>query len=382
MFSLSQTSVTILSVFIIALLGYALGRIRIKGISLGTAAIFIVGLAFGHFGLELPEVLQTIGLVLFITSVGFSAGPGFLQRLRKNGLSYVLLCLITAGVGACLCLAVIFLGGVDAPLAVGIMTGAFTTSPGFAAAKEAAAASAHAAAIVAAGYGMVYPVGVICKVLFIQLIPKLLHANMEHERELIALPANPEGEHGREGLIQTDHFGLLPFSLAVIFGIVLGAVHLPLPGGHSFSLGVTGGPLIISLLLSSLGRFGRIDMRCSALFIAPAKELGLLLFYSGAGVQGGHGIAAIFQEYGIMPILYGFLFVVIPLFTGFLAFRYLLKLPLLNGLGSMTASMTCTPSLAVLTQMAETDDVVAAYATTYPAALITLVLVVQMLVTI
>ena len=43
--------------------------------------------------------------------------------------------------------------------------------------------------------------------------------------------------------------------------------------------------------------------------------------------------------------------------------------------------MTCTPSLAVLIQMAETDDVAAAYATTYPIALITLVLLVQFLVT-
>lgn len=111
----------------------------------------------------------------------------------------------------------------------------------------------------------------------------------------------------------------------------------------------------------------------------PIKELGLLLFYAGAGVQGGHGVAAIFGDYGMLPILLGFLFVIIPLFSGFLVFRYLLRLPLLSGLGSMTASMTCTPSFAVLTQMDGTDDVAAAYATTYPVALITLVLAVKIL---
>ena len=72
--------------------------------------------------------------------------------------------------------------------------------------------------------------------------------------------------------------------------------------------------------------------------------------------------------------------VTVPLAAGFFLFRRVLKLPLLNGLGSITASMTCTPSLAVLIQTAGTDDVAAAYATTYPIALITLVLLVQALV--
>lgn len=185
MIQLNQTANTVILVFLIAALGYLLGRIRIKGIGLGTAAIFLVGLVFGHLGADLPEVLQTTGLVFFITSVGFAAGPGFLQRLRRNGGAYVVLCVSTASIGGCLCLLVIHLGGVEAPLAVGIMTGAFTTSPGFAAAKEAVAASAS---VVAAGYGIVYPVGVICKVLFIQLIPQLLHVDMAHERALIAQP--------------------------------------------------------------------------------------------------------------------------------------------------------------------------------------------------
>ena len=83
---------------------------------------------------------------------------------------------------------------------------------------------------------------------------------------------------------------------------------------------------------------------------------------------------------GVMDLLYGFFLVAIPLTAGFFMFRKVLRLPLLNGLGSMTASMTCTPSLAVLIQAAGTDDVASAYATTYPIALITLILLVQALV--
>lgn len=104
-----------------------------------------------------------------------------------------------------------------------------------------------------------------------------------------------------------------------------------------------------------------------------------MLFFSGAGLEGGRGLAAILSEYGLMLWVYGFILVAIPLLVGFVVFRKVLKLPLLNGLGSITASMTCTPSLAVLIQAAGTDDVASAYATTYPIALITLVLLVQFL---
>lgn len=378
-FVLKETAQSLLTVFTIIVLGYLLGSIRIKGIGLGTAAIFLAGLLFGHFGAETPAALQTAGLLLFITSVGLSAGPTFWRRLKLNGKAYVILCLTIAFTGALICVAVIKLAGVDAPLAVGIMTGAFTTSPGFAAAKEAVSASAEAVSSVAAGYGVTYPIGVVSKVLFVQLIPKMLHANMEKERALIALPVSKDNQ-ANKSYKQLDTWGLLPFALAVALGILLGAVTIPLPGGGNFSLGTTGGPLIIGLFMGHIGHIGSIDLRPDPKLYGPAKEIGLMLFFSCAGVEGGRGLATILAEYGLTLWIYGFVLVAVPLFVGFVVFRKLLKLPLLNGLGSITASMTCTPSLAVLIQTAGTDDIAAAYATTYPIALITLVLLVQVLV--
>lgn len=378
-FVLKETAQSLLTVFSIIVLGYLVGSIRVKGVGLGTAAIFLAGLLFGHFGAETPAALQMAGLLLFITSVGLSAGPTFVQRLKMNGKAYAVLCLTIALTGAAVCAAVIKLAGVDAPLAVGIMTGAFTTSPGFAAAKEAVSASTEAVSSVAAGYGVTYPIGVVCKVLFIQLIPKALHADMEKERALIALPADKRTQEEKV-YRRLDTWGLFPFAAAVALGILLGAVAIPLPGGGSFSLGTTGGPLIVGLLLGHVGHIGCIDLRPDPKLYGPAKEIGLMLFFSGAGVEGGRGLAAILSEHGLTLWAYGFLMVAIPLLVGFIVFRRLLKLPLLNGLGSITASMTCTPSLAVLIHAAGTDDVAAAYATTYPIALIVLVLLVQGLV--
>ena len=377
-FALNEISAQIVTVFIIIALGYLVGSIHIRGISLGTGAIFLVGLLFGHFGVQTPSALQTVGLLLFITSVGLNVGPTFINRLKKDGKAYFVLCVVVAITGLLICAGMIHFLRVDAALAVGMLAGAFTSSPGFAAAKEAVAGSTEAVSTVAAGYGIIYPMGIICKVLFIQLVPKLLHADIEQERVLIegSTQQMTKAEAGRK---QVSPFGLLWFSITVVAGILLGTASLPLPGGGRFSLGITGGPLMVGLLVGHIGHVGSIDIRPSPELYNPAKEIGLMLFFSGAGVEGGRDVWRILLKYGFKLPLLGLSLILIPLVVGFFTFRKVLKIPLLNGLASMTGCMTSTPSLAVLCQVAGTDDVAVAYATTYPIAMIILVLVVQIL---
>ena len=169
----------------------------------------------------------------------------------------------------------------------------------------------------------------------------------------------------------------MSFALAVVLGMLLGSLTLTLPGGGTFALGSTGGPLIVALLIGHIGHIGNIDLQPDSKLFGPVKELGMMLFFAGAGTEGGHGLAEILANYGFALLLYAFLLVAIPFAAGVLVFRYILKLPLLNGLGSITTS---TPSLAELIQVAGTDDVAAAYATTYPIALITLIFMCQILV--
>lgn len=377
---LKESAVQLLTVFAIAASGYLLGRIRIRGVGLGTAAIFLTGLVFGHFGAQIPAILQTVGLVLFITPVGLNAGATFVQRMRTSGRAYAVLCLAVALSGALVCAGIIRLCGVDAPLAVGMMTGAFTTSPGFAAAKEAVSASAEAVGRVAAGYGVIYPLGVVSKVLFVQLVPRLLHADMAYERSLIAVSGQKSRAEARSSRVEIDPWGLFALALSAVLGILLGAVTVPLPGGADFSLGTTGGALIAGLVIGHIGSICRFALTPDSDRYGAVKELGLVLFFSGSGVEGGHGLAEILSTYGLSLLLYGLALVAVPLAVGYFMFRRVLRLPLLNGLGSITASMTSTPSLAALVQAAGTDDVAAAYATTYPIALIVLVLLVQVLV--
>lgn len=379
MLILKEPATTILMIFSIAFFGYILGRIKICGISLSTSAVFLVGLVFGHFGAEIPSSVQMTGMAIFMASVGLSAGSSFLERMKKNGISYFIICMCTGITGSLICLALIWGAKIEMPVAIGMMTGAFTSSPGFAAAKEAVSASADAMTRVAAGYGIMYPFGALFKVLFVQAIPKFLHADMAYERSLIAInPVVKVSESGKEP-IDIAPMGFFALVTAIATGMLLGSIVIPIPGFGQFSLGMTGGPLIMGLLLGHLGHIGPVSVKLNASVINPLKEIGLILFFAGAGAEGGKSLMQILATYGIVLPILGLFLIFVPFFLGFLISRKVLKLPLLNGLGAMTASMTCTPSLAALIQTAGTDDVAAAYATTYPIAMINMVILVQLL---
>ena len=71
---------------------------------------------------------------------------------------------------------------------------------------------------------------------------------------------------------------------------------------------------------------------------------------------------------------------IVPMIIGYLFAKYVLKLSLLNNLGSITGGMTSTPALGTLISTAGTENVASAYAATYPVALISVVLVSQFLI--
>ena len=71
---------TLMIVFLVAVIGYLVGSIKIRGVELGTAGVLLVALVFGHFGFEVPDLVRELGLICFVTSVGFIAGPKFFRN--------------------------------------------------------------------------------------------------------------------------------------------------------------------------------------------------------------------------------------------------------------------------------------------------------------
>ena len=84
-------STDVLIVFLIATLGYAIGRIEYKGVDVGTAGVLLMALILGHFGFSVPGFVNDVGTVLFVGCVGFIAGPKFFRDLRRNYKTYILI---------------------------------------------------------------------------------------------------------------------------------------------------------------------------------------------------------------------------------------------------------------------------------------------------
>ena len=388
-------------VFAIAATGYALGRITIKGVSLGTAGVFIMALIFGCFfydnlDAQLPDytknalkIVENLGLILFVTAVGFIAGPKFFGNMKKNLKSYVLLGFIIILAGGLSAVACIYLGraaGVTndpkelTAMMAGLLSGALTSTPAFSAAKATVGAAYED--IVAVGNGIAYIFGVIGVVLFVQLLPKMVKANMEEERAKLTQSAESLPKKAYTGkIMDMDSFGLMPFALAAIIGTIVGMIKVPLSSaglsGTTFSLTTTGGCLLTALVFGHFGRMGKVNIMPPSATLKVLRELGLMLFLIGAGVAGGAKFVEYFQP---VYFLYGVIMTLLPMIIGYLFAKFVLKMNLLNTLGSITGGMTSTPALGTLINVAKTEDVAAAYAATYPIALIAVVLVSQFLI--
>ena len=400
--SISGITFLMFSLFAIIAVGFALGRITIKGISLGDAGVFIVALVFGclfygQLEAQLPgftdkalKIVESIGLILFVTSVGFIAGPKFFGNFKKNFKSYVVLALVVILAGGLSAVGCIYFGrGVMGEtnheeftaMIVGLLSGSLTSTPAFSAAKATVDAAYEGA--VSVGHGIAYIFGVIGVVLFVQIIPKISHANMDEERAKLSVASGEDEtkEKPQRKLLSLDGHGFAAFALAAIVGIFVGMIKIPLSAdglsGTCFSLTTTGGCLLTSLVFGHFGHVGPVNVTPKDSTLKIFKELGLILFLVGAGIAGGAEFVELFK---FSYFVYGMVMTVVPMIIGFIFAKYVLKLSLLNNLGSLTGAMTSTPALGTLIGVSKTDDVAAAYAATYPIALIAVVLVSQFLV--
>ena len=396
MLSVNGVAFLMFCIFAIAALGYGLGRITIKGVNLGTAGVFIVALLFGCFFFEplkaelmvgevayvdnALKIIETFGLILFVTAVGFIAGPKFFGNLKKNFKSYILLGVVIILAGGLSAIGCIYLGRAlgetntaeFTAMIVGLLSGSLTSTPAFSAAKDTVLPEYVNA--VSVGHGIAYIFGVIGVVLFVQLVPKFMKANMEEERAKIAQIDDGSKKAYTGKLIDIDDFGFAAFALAAILGTLLGKFVVPV---IDFSLTTTGGCLLVALVLGHFGRIGKVSIMPKEQTLKIFRELGLMLFLIGAGIPGGAEFIAMFD---VMYFVYGVIMTIVPMVVGFLVAKYVVKLSLLNNLGSITGGMTSTPALGTLISTAGTEEVAAAYAATYPIALIAVVLVSQFLI--
>jgi putative transport protein len=173
-----------LVLFLILAIGLGLGKLTLRGVSLGSAGVLFAAMLFGHLGFSIPKGVMDLGLLLFVYAVGLQAGPRFFRTFRRHGMQYVILGLVTAGTGALLTLGMARILQLPYELASGLYTGALTCTPALAAAIEAVERLAPGtSSTVSVGYGIAYPFSMVGIVLLMQFLPALLRRDIRKEEQ-------------------------------------------------------------------------------------------------------------------------------------------------------------------------------------------------------
>ncbi|SNR77346.1 aspartate:alanine exchanger family transporter [Lutibacter flavus] len=513
--------------FLIILIGFIIGRIKIKGISLDVSAVIFVALFFGHYGVVVPKDFQYLGLVLFIFTIGIQAGPSFFESFKKNGRELALLAstlILSAGI---ITFGVFYFFEIDKSLCIGLLNGALTSTPGLAAAIDATGSP-----LASIGYGIGYPFGVIGVILFVSFLPKILRKDLKKEEEIYkkeVMTGFPEitrkyfivenenvigktlgelnirfmtkavisrimhegnvivpdpkvvfhkgdiikavgtndalervklliGNETNQEIPSDNNFDIrsilvtnkdvvkktlgqlniletyratvtrirrsginispspstklqfgdklivvchkdtmkhvsrifgddtsklsntdfLPIATGIILGILVGKLSINF-SSFSFSFGLTGGILLVALILGRTGKTGPIMWTMTGAANQLLRQFGLLFFLASVGTSAGSSLVETFLSYGLELFIYGIVITLIPMIITTIVAIYVLKLNILTILGTLTGSMTSTPGLAAVDNMVDTDAAAVAYATVYPIAMVLLIIVVQIL---
>ena len=207
------------SVMILALvitLGLSLGKIRIKGVSLGLAWILFIGLVFGHFSLSLDQhllhFLKEFGLILFVYSIGLEVGPSFFSSFKNGGKSLNLLSITVIAISIVVTLGIYYVSGTSITSMAGIMSGAVTNTPGLGAAQQAFSDLRHIdAPSIAAGYAIAYPMGVLGVILSFIIL-----------RYALCIDKKAEDKEAKSGFGHLEAMTLNTFSVKVTNKMVCG----------------------------------------------------------------------------------------------------------------------------------------------------------------
>ncbi|HPW66405.1 MAG TPA: aspartate:alanine exchanger family transporter [Salinivirgaceae bacterium] len=513
--------------FAVIAIGYFIGRIQVFGFSLDVSAVLFVAMIFGYYGFSVPPILQYIGLLFFIYTVGIQAGPGFFDSFKSHGRQYAFLAFIIVGSGALLTWLFTWILGYDKNLTVGLFTGALTSTPGLA-----TAINESSSPLASIGYSIAYPFGVIGVILFIRLAPKMLRVNLSKEEENlkqrqlnehpelhrrhyvvqnegvvgktireinlrritgavvsrilhegVATTANPETVFAKGDIIRavgtlealdrvesvigpatkekivlsreydvrpmlitnkdihnkrlgdieqigdllvtvtrvrrsgiditpTPSFKLklgdkimvaarkddmqeiarlfgnddqklsdtdiMPIALGIILGAVIGQLTVVFDD-YAFSLGLTGGVLLIALILGRTGRTGPIIWTLSSPANQLIRQLGLALFLVAVGADAGKNIVEVIGNYGMQMLAVGAVITLVPMIITLLISRFVYKTNIFELLGAIAGGMTSTPGLAAADAMTKNNVPAVAYATIYPIAMVFVIIAVKLL---
>lgn len=170
--------------------------------------------------------------------------------------------------------------------------------------------------------------------------------------------------------------------VGIVLGVVLGSFPLAIPGlPAAVKLGLAGGPLVVAILLSRIGRIGPLVWYMPSSANLMMRELGIVLFLACVGLKSGDRfVETLTQGQGFYWMGLATLITLLPLLATALIGRIFLRLNFMSLCGLLAGSMTDPPALAFACAANESDSPMVAYAAVYPLTMILRVLCAQFMV--
>ena len=176
----------------------------------------------------------------------------------------------------------------------------------------------------------------------------------------------------------------MPIFIGIALGVIAGAIpiavpHVPVP----VQLGMAGGPLIMAIILSRIGRIGPLVWYMPASANVAFRELGIVLFLACVGLKaGGKFFETVFTNEGLHWLFAGLAITILPLLLVALFARFIFKLNPTTINGLLAGSMTDPPALAFAHAISASNAPLVAYATVYPLSMLLRIFTAQILVVI
>ncbi len=384
LFTGSGVASTVLMLAISIFAGLLLGKLKVRGITLGITWVLFVGIALSACGVSLNHdmlhVLKEFGLILFVTGVGLQVGPGFFKSFKKGGLSMNIMAMVNVALGVGITVLIAKMANQELTDMAGVYTGAITNTPGLSAAQAAVGdlGIEGGAGRLATGYALTYPLAVVGMIVAcIILRPRNLAAEPTSMADFTGSTVQTGKNIKKGGIL------LIPIFVIIALGIVLGSIPIPVGMKAPVKLGLAGGPLVVALVAGWLGvKKGWYGTDFTdGQGVHMMREVGIALFLAAVGLgAGGDFVANVSVHY--MWVVYGVIITMVPplLVAGF--GRIVLKMNYYTLMGFIGGSHTDPPTLAFANTVAPEGCKLpnTGYATVYPLTMFLRIFSAQLLV--
>lgn len=388
LFTGSGVGSTVMYLAISIFAGLLLGRIKVKGVSLGITWVLFVGILISALGVSLNHdmlhILKEFGLILFVVAVGLQVGPGFFRSFKKGGLAMNLMALTNVALGVVITFVIAKVARQDLADMAGVYTGAITNTPGLSAAQQAVndLGIDGAADRLAAGYAVAYPLAVVGMIMTCILLRPLCRIDLKNEPSSEDM-LEPQDKKHATPISQRHKVNLIPIFVIIAVGIIVGSIPIPVGMKAPVKLGLAGGPLVVSIIGSWLGvRKGWFTTDFTDSHgVWMLREVGIALFLAGVGLGAGGQFMATVQEH-YMWVVYGVIITVVPPILIGLFGRLVLKMNYYTLMGFIGGSHTDPPTLAFANTLAPEGCKLPnmGYATVYPLTMFLRIFSAQLLV--